>query len=71
MFIYSHLVALIDQASGDDFNDAGFNEQLQRNIMDKAVDIIYHPGDSIGLAGFFLNNTDKNIIASLTALEDD
>ena len=38
--------------------------------MSQKLDCINHPGDTIGITGFFLNNTRLGIIAMLTGHQD-
>jgi hypothetical protein len=36
--------------------------------MSQKIEIINHPGDDIGITGYFLDNTKLTVVAMLTAL---
>jgi hypothetical protein len=38
--------------------------------MSQSIDIINHPSDVLGIAGFFLDNTKLGMIAHITGLQD-
>jgi hypothetical protein len=56
VFIFSHIVALVDPITfkADSMID---HNSIQRIIFDQRVEIVNHPGDVIGIAGFFIDNT--------------
>lgn len=56
VFIYSHLVAVVDPLKFSVDPNSG-HKTIQRAILEQRLDIVSHPGDVIGIAGFFLNNT--------------
>ena len=66
MFMLSHLVTIVDANRFD----TPVDKTTSRSITLLTVDILYHPGDLVGIAGLFLNNTNLGIVAHLVALDD-
>jgi hypothetical protein len=71
MFLYSHLVAIVDpEVFNVNADPQRGDTSVQRTLMSQRIDVINHPGDIIGIVGFFLNNTELGMMAMLTGLQD-
>ena len=66
IFIYSHLVAIVDPEVFSLEPKLRGDTSVQRSMTSQKLDCINHPKDIIGITGFFLNNTKLGIIAMLT-----
>jgi hypothetical protein len=66
MFIYSHMVAIVDPDTFTITTTSRGDNSIQKTLMSQKLDIINHPGDIIGIAGFFLDNSRLGVMAMLT-----
>ena len=56
VFVFSHMVAIVDPLRF--VRPSSIKRgQSQPSLMSQRVDLINHPGDLIGISGYFLNNT--------------
>ncbi len=71
MFLYSHLVAIVDPQTFQMSKALNRGDpSIQPSLMSQKIDVINHPGDIIGITGYFLDNTKLGVMAQLTALSD-